>query len=299
MNQPIRRFLLSASLGAGVIFTSQAQALPGQAQTLSGQIRVVDARSGQPIPYASVGVRGRPLGTVADAAGAFPLVQIGPAAAADTVVVSCVGYAPYKLLAAELRPAMVLRLTPRPTELAGIVVRGRQPRRIVLGHNWVSAFTSVTFYTQADTVPHARLGRELGPLLKLRHPVRLESFHLFTSGRDFKSVTFRLNLYAVRNGEPQNSLLRQDIIFTVPGQRRGWNEVDLRPYAISLAGPQQIAATVEWLASEEGRPKSRFLDIPVHLSAFHTTFRRDKSAQSWLKLGANPSFYFEALSYPD
>lgn len=278
-------------MGAGIIFTSQAQAL-------SGQIRVVDARGGQPIPYASVGVRGRPLGTVADAAGAFPLAEIG-AAATDTVVISCVGYAPYQLLAGQLTPATMLRLTPQQTTLSEVVVRGRPPRRIVLGHNWVSAFTSVTFYTTADTVPHARLGRELGPLLNLRHPVRLERFHLFTSGRDFKSVTFRLNLYAVRNGEPQNSLLRQDIIFTVPGQRRGWNEVDLRPYAIALAGPQQIVATVQWVASEEGRPKSRFLDIPVHLSAFHTTFRRDKSAQSWLKSGANPSFYFEALSYPD
>lgn len=103
----------------------------------------------------------------------------------------------------------------------------------------------------------------------------------------------------MRNGEPQNSLLRQDILFTVPGQQRGWNEVDLRPYAIALAGPQQIVATVQGVASEEGRRPSRFLDVPVHLSAVHTTFRRDKSGQSWQKLGANPSMYFDALSYPD
>ena len=148
-------------------------------------------------------------------------------------------------------------------------------------------------------MPHARLGRELGPLLKIRHPVRLETFQLFTSGRDFKTVTFRLNIYAIRNGEPQNTLLRQDIIFTVNGQQRGWTKLDLRPYAITLAGPQEVVATVEWLSSVEGRPKSRFLDVPCHLSAFHTTFRRDKSGQDWQKYGANPSFYFTALSYPE
>ncbi|WP_375416162.1 carboxypeptidase-like regulatory domain-containing protein [uncultured Hymenobacter sp.] len=288
----LRRFLLSASLGFGIIFISQAQTLPAQ-------IRVVDARSGQPIPYASIGVRGRPLGTVADAAGTFPLSRIGLAAAADTVVVSCVGYAPRKLLAGQLQPATELRLTPQQTKLAEVVVRGRQPRRVLLGHNWVSAFTSMPFYLRGDTVPHIRLGRELGPLLKIKHPTRLKSFHLFTSGRDFKTVTFRLNIYAVQNGEPQNSLLRQDIIFTVNGQQRGWTAVDLRPYSIMLEGTQEVVATVQWLGSEAGRPNSLFLDVPAHLSAFHTTFRREKSGQGWTKYGVNPSFYFKALSYPE
>lgn len=290
----LRRFsvyFLRAALAGGPWAAVQAQSAPAT-------IQVIDATSGHPLPYTSVGVRGRPLGTVANAAGAFPLAQVG-AAAADTVVVSCVGYESRRLLAGQLRPAMVLRLTPQAARLAEVVVRGHRPERIVLGHTGVSAFTSATFYAQADTVPHARLGRELGPLLKLRHPARLESLHLFTFGRDFKSVTFRLNLYAVQNGEPQNSLLRQDIIFTVPGQQRGWNVVDLRPYAITLAGPQEVVATVQWLTSEAGRPNSRFLDIPVHLSLFHTTFRRDKSGQTWTKYGANPSLYFEALSYSE
>ncbi len=291
--QQLQRFLLSAGLGAGVIFTSQAQTSPAQ-------IRVVDARSGRPIPYASVGVRGRPLGTVADAAGTFPLTQLGPAAATDTVVVSCVGYELLKLTLSQLQlqPRAELRLTPQQTKLAEVVVRGRQPKRIVLGHNWVSAFTTLTFYIRADTVPHSRLGRELGPLLKIKHPTQLESLHLFTSGRDFKTVTFRLNIYAVQNGEPQSSLLGQDIVFTVNGQQRAWTEVDLRPYNILLAGPQEVVATVQWLGSEAGRPNSLFLDVPAHLSAVHTTYRRDKSGQAWEKVGANPSFYFRALSYP-
>lgn len=269
MNRLLTRFLFGIGLSCDFLFMAQAQ--PTGATT-----RVTDAASGQPVPFASVGVRHRPLGTVADAAGAFPLSQVG-AAATDTIVVSCIGYEPLLTLASQLGRQPVLRLTPQRTQLAEVVVRGRKPRRILLGHNWVSAFSMLSFYTQADTVPHARLGRELGPLLEIRHPVRLETFQLFTSGRDFKTVTFRLNIYAIRNGEPQNTLLRQNIIFTVNGQQRGWTKLDLRPYAITLAGPQEVVATVEWLSSVEGRPKSRFLDVPCHLSAFHTTFRRDKS----------------------
>ena len=269
-----------------------------QAQADRSVVRVVDGRTGQPVPYASIGVRGKPLGTVADAHGSFPLSQVG-AAPADTVVISCVGFLTYKLTLNELRSQAEIRLAPQQQALAEVVVRGQQPRRVIIGHNWVSAFTSYGFYTTADTVTHARLGREVGVLLAIKHPTLLESFHLFTSGRDFKSVTFRLNIYAVEKGQPHHSLLRQDVVFTVDGQRRGWNTVDLRPFAITLAGPQQVVATVEWLSSEVGRPGGKFLDIPAHLSAAHRTYSRSKSAQAWTISNVNPSLYFEALSYPD
>lgn len=261
-------------------------------------IRVVDSRTSQPVPYASVGVRGKPLGTVADAHGSFPLSQVG-AAPADTVVISCIGFQTQQVTMGELRSHAEIWLAPQQQALAEVQVRGRQPQRVIVGHNWVSAFTSYGFYTTADTVPHARLGREVGVLLAIKHPLLLEGFHLFTSGRDFKSVTFRLNIYAVEQGQPHHSLLRQDIIFTVDGQRRGWNNVDLRPFAITLAGPQQVVATVEWLGSEAGRPGGKFLDIPVHLSAAHRTYSRSKSAQAWTISNVNPSLYFDALSYSD
>lgn len=262
-------------------------------------IHILNAVTGRAIAYGSAGIRNKPIGTVADSLGRFSIDQLGGAAPTDTLVVSCVGYQSQKIVVAELAGLREIKLAPQAQLLQEIVVRGRQPKRIVLGHNWVSAFTSYGFYTALDTVAHARLGREVGALLTVKHPTRLEGFHLFTSGRDFKAVTFRLNIYAFAAGQPQQSLLRQDVIFTVDGQRRGWTSVDLRPFAITLAGPQQVVATVQWLSSEVGRPGGRFLDIPVHLSAVHTTYSRSKSAQAWATASANPSLYFDALSYPD
>jgi len=261
-------------------------------------VRVVDSQRKEPIPYASVGVPNKPLGTVADAHGTFSLSQIG-AAPSDTLVISCVGFQAQKLTVRDLGQQSEIRLAPQAQTLAEVVVHGGQPRRAIIGHNWVSAFTSYGFYTTADTVPHARLGREIGVLLHVKHPALVENFHLFTSGRDFKSVTFRLNIYAVENGQPRHSLLRQDVVFTVNGQGRGWTDVDLRPFAITLAGQQQVVATVEWLSSEAGRAGGKFLDIPTHLSAVHTTYSRSKSAQDWTTYGSNPSMYFDVLNYPD
>jgi len=262
-------------------------------------IHILNTVTGRAIPYGSAGIRNKPIGTVADSLGRFTIAQLRGAAPTDTLVVSCVGYHSQKVVMAKVAEMREIKLMPQAQLLQEIVVHGRQPKRIVLGHNWVSAFTSYGFYTTLDTVAHARLGREVGTLLAVKHPTRLEVFHLFTSGRDFKSVTFRLNVYAFAQGQPQHSLLSKDVIFTVDGQRRGWTTVDLRPFAITLAGPQQVVATVQWLSSEVGRPGSRFLNIPVHLSAVHTTYSRSKSAQAWTTASANPSLYFDALSYPE
>ena len=264
------------------------------------KLHVVDARTGRPVPYASVGVRGKPQGTVADAQGVFPLAQVG-AEPTDTVVISCVGYVPRKLPAGQLRHETTLRLAPQPTALAEVLVRSRAPRPVVLGHRSTSIFTSFNFYTQADTVPHARLGREMGVLLNVRHPTELHGFHVFTFGRDFATVTFRLNIYAVAGGLPGETLLRRDIVFDVDGRQRGWTTVDLRPYALALPGGQPVVATIEWLANVPRLTKSWGVGVgvPGHVSATHSTFSRDKSAQNWKKMAFNPSMYFTGLAYPE
>ena len=268
-----------------------------QAPIAPDSICIVDANSGQGVPYSSLGIQHKPIGTVAKSIGCFKAAALQAAAPTDTLVVSCVGYQPYKVAVAGLAKLSEIRLKPQAQSLAEVVVRGRQPKQTIIGHNWVSAFTSYGFYTTIDTVPHARLGREIGVMLNIKHPSALEKFHLFTFGRDFKSVTFRLNIYAVEGGVPHHSLLHQDVTFTVNGQQRGWTDVDLRPYSIMLEGPQQVVATVQWLTSEAGRPAGKVLNIPVHLSAVHTTFSRSKSAQAWTTYGSNPSMYFDVLSY--
>ena len=271
--------------------------LPTHAQLIQATVLVIDARTSKPIPYASVGVCGKPLGTVANATGTFPLSQV-VAALLDSVAISCVGYQPRKLLARQLSLNVTLRLEPVATTLAEVIVHGRQPKVVVLGHRNASLFSSFGFYTQTDTVPHARLGREMGVLLDVRHPTELQSFHVLTFGRDFQSVIFRLNLYAVKNSTPQNTLLRHDIIFTVNGQQRGWTEVDLRPYTIMLTGEQQVVASIESLANVPARHIGGFLSVPGHVSATHSLFMRDKSAQGWHKLGLNPNMYFKGLAHP-
>lgn len=265
---------------------------------LSSPVQIVDSATGRPVPFGSIGVKNTPIGTVADSSGRFAVETLLGAAATDTVVISCVGFRARKVTMAELVNLSAIKLLPQAQALTEVMVHSRPPQPVVLGHRNASSLTSFGFYTQTDTVPHARLGREMGVLLKVNHPTKLQSFHLLTFGRDFKTVTFRLNIYSVQNGLPQNTLLRRDIIFTVKGPQRGWTKVDLRPYRLTLDANQQVVAAVEWLANVPSQQTGGFLNVPGHVSATHSVFTRDKSAQGWRKLGLNPNMYFMGLTYP-
>ncbi|OUJ74547.1 carboxypeptidase-like regulatory domain-containing protein [Hymenobacter crusticola] len=281
----------------GLLVFSLFISFPARAQSIStGKITTP---TGAPVAYASAGVKGKPLGTVAAADGTFSLSAFAPAAPTDTVIVSCVGYQSRQMLMSQLRQQPAVQLLPMATQLQEVVVHSKPPKRTILGHNSWSLFTSLNFYTTKDTVPHDRLGREVGLLMKIKQPVRLESFHLFVFNSDFSSVTFRLTIYAVANGQPQAPLLQKDVIFEVAGRQHGWREVDLRPYAIELAGHQDVVASVQWLQSTTDQPTSKYFGIATHLSPFHSTFLRDKSQESWRKMGANTSLYFTAWAYPE
>ena len=65
------------------------------AQQLRG--RVVSAATGRSVPFASVGVEGRPLGSTADEAGRFTFADAPALTATDSVVISCVGYQSLRL----------------------------------------------------------------------------------------------------------------------------------------------------------------------------------------------------------
>ena len=86
-------------------------ALPIQAQTLSGRIVGADAR---PVPYANIGLKNRPAGTVSERDGSFTL-RIPDLSVRDTLRISCIGYAAREIPAAghDARP-LEIRLAAKP-----------------------------------------------------------------------------------------------------------------------------------------------------------------------------------------
>ncbi|MBO2012887.1 erythromycin esterase family protein [Hymenobacter negativus] len=122
---------------------------------------VLDWKTGQPVPYASVSVPGRGVGTVADGAGRFVLASGG----GDKLQISSVGYATVTVPASA---AATVRLVPSAYELQGVQVRGESldPRKIMkkvlaaLPQNYEQEDYSSEVYTHRQTTNFDTLSYE-------------------------------------------------------------------------------------------------------------------------------------------
>src|SRR6478609_2689477 len=80
--------------------------------SLSGTI--LAAKSGEPIPYASIGIIGKNVGGISDSSGSF-FIDLGPNANLnylDTVVISSIGYIEKKWLLKEFVSQKIFKLDP-------------------------------------------------------------------------------------------------------------------------------------------------------------------------------------------
>jgi erythromycin esterase-like protein len=124
---------------------------------------VLDRKTGQPVPYASVSVPGRGVGTVADGVGKFVLAGVTPGA--GNLQISSVGYATATVAAT---PSVTVRLAPSAYELQGVQVRGESldPRKIMkkvlaaLPQNYEQEDYSSEIYTHRQTTNFDTLSYE-------------------------------------------------------------------------------------------------------------------------------------------
>jgi erythromycin esterase-like protein len=96
-------------------------------QTVRGM--VLDRKTGQPVPYASVSVPSQGVGTVADGTGHFVLAGVGPGA----LQITSVGYGMVTMTSPSSTTLLTVRLSPSAYELQSVQVRGESldPRKIM------------------------------------------------------------------------------------------------------------------------------------------------------------------------
>lgn len=273
-----------------------AVALPGWAQNRVLEGIVLDQATQQPVPFATVGVPAQPLGTAANAAGVFRLV-LPPAASPAAVVVSSVGYEAATVAVADWPAGLqLIRLHPAKVALGEVVVRGGKRKTKTFGRTAASTFMVARMYTEPDLVSD-ELAREQGTLVPLDPYCVLRDVNFFVAFNRFRAVTFRLQLYSVRQGLPDRPLLRRNVFVEVT-QPRGWVRVDLQADSLVLRGLHEVAVTLQWVRSEaqEGSPKA--FGIAAVPTPGHSILFRDKSQAPWRAVRpGNLSLYLTADSY--
>jgi hypothetical protein len=248
--------------------------LRAQARTLHGQL-TDDA--GQPLAYATAGIVGQPIGTVADAHGRFQLALPATVAATDSIRFGLVGYRPRTLVVAALPPSpLQIRLPEATLVLAEASVRAKGLRRQRIGnHNW-NANMQTNF--AISKVPGHNVGAEIGRVFQLPKGGAWLDTLRFAIANTFDSVRLRVNVYALEDGHPGRSLLQRPHYLTRIKHQRGWAIVDFRSDNLFVRD-EAVVVALEWV-SHSPQPEG-ILALPITVPAFGTHLYRYGAANSW------------------
>ncbi len=263
--------LLLALLPALIALPDRAVA---QGRSLQGRLTDAD---GKQLSYATVGIVGQPVGTVADAEGRFQLTLPASIAPTDSIRFGLVGYRAQTLPVAALPPNPVLISLPEAAmALPEATIRARGLRRQRIGnHNW-NAKMQTNF--ALDEVPGHNVGAEIGRVFQLPKGGAWLDTLRFAMANTFDSVRLRVNVYALEDGRPGRSLLQRPLYLTRVKNQRGWVIVDFRPENLFVTD-EAVVVALEWV-SHSPQPDG-LLALPITVPAFATHLYRYGAANNW------------------
>lgn len=107
---------------------AEVDSIPAPFFFLSGKL--VEQRRGNPVPYASISVKGKPIGTISNVDGEF-LLKLSPEHIRDTVVISSMGFAQIILPASRLLDEDLFILEPISIRIREVKVTATTPHNLL------------------------------------------------------------------------------------------------------------------------------------------------------------------------
>ena len=214
------------------------QTFSSAAQTFSGV--VIDKRTSLPLPYASLGVKGKSIGGIADKTGQFT-INISQANDKDSITISYIGYESATLLIKNFVPNNItqIRLKPKAIELEEVIVVAKLNLVILGNSTYNSDFTGWGDYTSSR-------GRSRGLKIEPKEfPIKITEFDVRLKDNDFDSVKLRLHIYNNNpNVDSAKELLPENVFFNAV-KNQHWVNVNLENYNIRMSKPLWVS--VEWV----------------------------------------------------
>lgn len=264
------------------------------------QGQIIDATTKAAIPFATIGVKNRSIGTVADSIGRFQLQfsldSIGPN---TPVIVSCIGYNSVAINAGDIKDIrQIIALVPSVNYLNQATIKPLKFKVKTFGRTGSSAFMSTKMISEHNHTSD-ELGKEIGTVINIDKNCRLTAFNMHIIFNHFDNVKFRLNIYSVKDGLPDTLIIKDNILLDVGHVRQKWINVDLTKYQIYLEGYEKVAVAIQWLKSKTGDDPQKSFNVAAVPAIGHHILFRDKSQSTWLKVGGNLSMNFTAEVYKD
>lgn len=205
---------------------------------LNGIIK--DSSDNSPLPYVNIGIRNKDVGTVSDNAGKFSL-SLSEGYEQDSIIISSIGYQSqaFKIseLIAHLSENNEISLEPTTILLPEIILTNKSKKNSILGNNTQTKTVKIGFTSNL-------LGNEIGVRLKIKKPTTLIEFNTFIVENEYDQLKFRLNVYNMKDGKPDQILLNKSILIDT-NIKEGLLSVDLLPYNIVVE--EDIVVCLEWI----------------------------------------------------
>lgn len=112
----------------------------------------------------------------------------------------------------------------------------------------------------------------------------------------YNSVTFRFNMYAMRDGAPAENLLAKDVIFEVNGGYRGWYKIDMVQQSLFLEQGKEVMISIA-IVDERVAEGARFFLLNASFSPNTGIYRRSNVAGDWDRVNGTLGFYLDVTTY--
>ena len=141
--------------------------------------KITDLSNHRPLPFATIGVKGKSFGSVSDAQGSFSLeIPADSVGANDQVVLTSVGYQPLVIFVREMGNIKQFGLQPSTVLLNEVRVKPVKFKTKTFGRTSHSAFMSTRMISEHNHVSDD-LGKEIGTVINIDENCQLKTFNMF------------------------------------------------------------------------------------------------------------------------
>ncbi len=249
---------------------------------------IVDEETGVPLVYASIGILNQPFGTISDTLGNY-FFEISNENINDTLQVSHAGYETKRILLSEFikQNDKTIKLAKRIISLQEIVLSNRSGKEEIFGRKASGKLMQVSLHNKNSA--EMTVGSEMGLRVKTQSPVLLKNVNWYISANNFRSIKFRVNVYSVKNNQPDSLLTDEQIFGTVGEYKTGWIQLDLEPYNIKVK--DNFIITIQWIESKTDNENKPVTMIPAAVSFAKDTYVRIASQDKWKRMGIKLSYF--------
>ena len=210
-------------------------------QNLVGTI--TDSETNEKLSYVNIGVIGKAVGTISDFDGVYSFT-LDPKYDSDSVRISLIGYQSQTYKISSFKKIHESGKTSFSLKKVGynlneIVVKPKNIKTKLVGHYFDNPKVILGLLTD-------KTGYEIAAYISMKkRNAYIDEININIAKSEFDSILFRINIYDVKDGSPNQIILKEPIYVTTK-QKSGLLTVDVRKYNINVTNDYYVG--LQWIS---------------------------------------------------